>query len=103
MFQMNVPFTLNSILHFVFLFLSVVKVIHFFAAIGSHLHLFLCEANHGQSLHHHLPVVLVTDGADSGAVSLSKTRTGHTSVDVDVKPGVEVPSSVKVLHTFTRY
>lgn len=34
------------------------------------LHFFFSEANNRQSFHHNFPIILVTDGADSGTVSL---------------------------------
>lgn len=41
------------------------------------LHFLLAEANNGQSLHHDFPIILVTDGAESGTVTLSNKLITH--------------------------
>lgn len=45
------------------------------------LHFFLCEANNRQGLHHSFPIILITDGAESGTVALNKTIKYYTTTD----------------------
>lgn len=45
------------------------------------LYFFLGEANDRQGLHHNFPIVLVTDGAESGTVALNKTIQYYITTD----------------------
>lgn len=53
----------------------------FNAVIVTDLHFLLSEADHRQGLHHNFPIILVTDGAESGTVALNKIIKHHTTAD----------------------
>lgn len=64
------------------------------------LHLFLGEANNRQGLHHNFPIILVTDGAESGTVPLNKKKIKHyTATDGIIALKTSHSSNVSTTHT----
>lgn len=53
--------------------------------VSTDLHFFLSEANNRQGLHHNFPIILVTDGAESGTVTLNKKIKYDTTIDLRKK------------------
>lgn len=59
------------------------------------LHFLLGEANNGQGLHYNFPIILVTDGAESGTVPLHTKNKNYTATN-----GTSTPKShSSALHT----